>query len=107
MVEIGTEKGTHFDSSQTMADTVYIYQVVQCYKDYHTKWFDGWNSALKEIEPKPDLLKLNVVRILQVEDDGVDAVGVADEVVVEHVVVVLTRKFPNAQISGWAQVTLK
>ena len=53
------------------------------------------------------MLKLNVVRVLQVEDDGVDAVGVADEVVVEHVVVILTRKFPDAQVSGWTQVTLK
>jgi len=76
-------------------------------QSYHTEWFHGWNSALKEIEPKSDLLKLNFVWILQVEDDGVDAVGVADEVVVEHVVVVLTRKFPNAQISGWTQITLK
>jgi hypothetical protein len=62
---------------------------------------------LQKIEPKSYLLELNFLRIFQVEDDGVDTVGVADEVVVQDVVVVMTRKLPNAQIASGSQVTLK
>ena len=62
---------------------------------------------MQKIEPKSDLLELNFLRIFQVKDDGVDAVGVADKVVVQDVVVVMTRKLPNAQVAGGSQVTLK
>ena len=47
------------------------------------------------------------MRIFQVENDRVDAVGVADEVVVQHVVVLVTRELPDAQVTGWTKVTLK
>ena len=47
------------------------------------------------------------MRIFQVEDDRVDAVGVADEVVVQHVVVLVARELPDAQVTGWTKVTLK
>ena len=62
---------------------------------------------MQKVEPKSDLLELNFLRIFQVEDDGVDAVGVADEVIVQDVVVVLTRKLPDAQVASGTQVALK
>ena len=52
-------------------------------------------------------MELDVLGILQVENDRVDAVGVADEVVVQHVVVLVTRELPDAQVTGWTKVTLK
>ena len=47
------------------------------------------------------------MRIFQVENDRVDAVGVADEVVVQHVVVLVAGKLPDAQVSNGSKVALK
>ena len=47
------------------------------------------------MQPIANLGHLDLGGVLHVEDDGVDAVGVADEVVVDHVVRLNPGELPN------------
>ena len=49
----------------------------------------------------------NLCLTLDVENDGMDTVSVANEVVVDHVIRLHTGEFPDAQLSGLAQIALK
>ena len=62
---------------------------------------------MKEAKPEPDLCELFILRVFQVKNDRMDAVGVADEVVVQHVVVLVAGKLPDAQVSNGSKFALK
>lgn len=59
------------------------------------------------MEPISELSQLNFRLVFDVEDQGVDAVGVPNKVVVGHVVRLHTGKLPNAQFAGLPQIALK
>ena len=53
---------------------------------------------MQKSQPEAALLYLGLEVVLQVVEDDVDAVGVSNEVVIELVVAVLSRKLPYRQI---------
>ena len=67
---------------------------------------DGWDPGSEEGEPELELLLLVLGGVLQAEDDNVEAVDVADEVVVHEVVVLVAGKLPDAEFATGAQGAL-
>lgn len=56
-----------------------------------------WDPGPDEVEPEEQLRPLQLQGIQQGEGDQLDAAGVADEVIVEHVVRLVAGEFPHRE----------
>ena len=65
-----------------------------------TYWFHRLETTLEKVEPEEKLSELNVLRVVEAEDDNVDTIRVADEVIVQQVVWLVTRELPDAQVAS-------
>ena len=62
---------------------------------------------MQEVQPISYLSQLNFRFVLNIKNDGMDTVGVANEVVVKHVVIVVAGKLPHRKVSTTASVTTR
>ena len=67
----------------------------------------GRDAASQEGEPEGDLPRLLRRRVAQAEEEDVQAVDVADEVVVEEVAVGVAGELPDGHVAGGAKGVLR
>jgi len=59
-----------------------------------TKWFSRSNTSTNEVEPELELCSADIFWILHADDDQVEAIGITNEVVVDPIVLLVTRELP-------------
>ena len=71
-----------------------------------TQGLHWWYPGLEECQPEGDLSYLSTGAVGQAEHDHMDAVGVANEVIIQHVVVVMAGELPDTAVSNSRQIDL-
>ena len=59
------------------------------------------------MKPVSELIQLDFRGILNIKDYGMDTVGIAYEVVIDHVIRFDAWKFPNAEFASLTEIALK